>query len=56
MRYLNKILNDHKATFTIRNTKAYGDVLDVRMADGMGARWSADGKTFIGFLERFTTK
>lgn len=28
MRYLNKILND-PATFTVRNTKAYGYVLDV---------------------------
>jgi len=56
MYYLNKILNDTNATFIIRNTKAHGDVLDVRLLDGMGARWSADGKTFIGFLERFTIK
>ena len=41
-------------TYTVRNTKAFGDVLDVRLPDGTGARWSADGKTFIGFLEKYT--
>ncbi|WP_196595098.1 hypothetical protein, partial [Pectinatus frisingensis] len=56
MEYLNKILNDTNATYTVRDTNAYGKVLDVRLPDGMGARWSADGKTFIGFLERFSTK
>ncbi|MGL5150955.1 MAG: polymorphic toxin-type HINT domain-containing protein [Clostridium sp.] len=52
--YLNKILNNKEATRTIRNNKAYGDILDVRLPDGMGARWTADGKKFIGFLERYT--
>ncbi len=56
MSYLNKILNDSEATFTYRNTKAFGDVLDVRLPNGMGARWSADGEKFIGFLERYTTR
>lgn len=56
MNYLNKIVNNPNATFTVRNTNSYGNVLDVRLPDGMGARWSSDGKTFIGFLERFTTK
>lgn len=55
MSYLNKILSDPNATSVLRNTKAYGDVLDLRLPDGMGARWSADGETFIGFLEKFTT-
>ena len=54
MTYVNKIINDPNATFTVRNTNAYGNVLDVRLPDGMGARWTADGKTFIGFLGRFT--
>lgn len=52
--YLNDILSNTNSTYTVRNTKAYGDVLDVRLPDGTGARWSADGKTFIGFLERYT--
>ncbi|MBC7765434.1 MAG: hypothetical protein H7Y41_03030 [Hyphomonadaceae bacterium] len=56
MNYINKILNDPNATSTVRNTKAYGDVLDIRLPNGMGARWSADENTFVGFLEKFTTK
>jgi hypothetical protein len=52
--YLNDILGNPDSAFTVRNTKAYGDVLDVRLPDGTGARWSADGNTFIGFLERYT--
>ena len=53
-KYLNDILYNKNSTFTVRNTKAYGEVLDVRLPDGTGARWSADGKTFIGFLEKYT--
>jgi len=53
-KYLNDILNNPNSTFTVRNTKAFGEVLDVRLPDGTGARWTADGKTFIGFLERYT--
>jgi RHS repeat-associated protein len=53
-RYLDGILNSPSSSFTVRNTKAYGQVLDVRLPDGTGARWSADGKTFIGFLERYS--
>ncbi|MBU3131878.1 hypothetical protein KPL40_05385 [Clostridium gasigenes] len=52
--YLNEILNSDYATRTIRNNKAYGEVLDVRLPDGMGARWSDAGKKFIGFLEKYT--
>jgi hypothetical protein len=54
MEYLNKILSDPNVMSTIIDTNAYGKVLDVRLPDGMGARWSADGKTFIDFLERYT--
>ena len=56
MEHLNRILNDPNATFVVRDTKAFGKVLDVRLPDGTGARWSDDGKTFIGLLERFTPK
>jgi hypothetical protein len=56
MKYLNKILKDPSSVFTIRKTNAFGDVLDVRLPDGMCARWSADGKTVIGFLERYSIK
>jgi hypothetical protein len=54
--YLDKILNNQNSTYTVRNTIAYGDILDVRLPDGTGARWTADGKTFIGFLEKYTPK
>lgn len=32
----------------------YGDVFEIRVADGYGARWSKDGNKFIGFLEPYT--
>jgi len=51
MAHLDKILNNPNSTFTVRNTKAHGDVLDVRMPCGKGARWTPDGTRFIGFLE-----
>jgi hypothetical protein len=50
--YINKILSDPNTTFTIRHTMAYGDVLDARLPNGMRARWTVDGKKFIGLLER----
>ena len=56
MAYINKILSDPNARCTVRETTSYGKVMDVRLPDGMGARWSADGKNFIGFLERYTTR
>jgi hypothetical protein len=55
-KYVRDILSNPNTTFIVRKTKAYGDILDVRLPDGTGARWSADGKTFIGFLERYTNK
>jgi hypothetical protein len=51
MKYLYKILNSSDATFTLRDTNAYGRVLDVRLSNGMGARWLEKGEKFIGFLE-----
>ena len=54
--YINKIIKSPESTFIIRNTKSYGDVLDIRLPDGMGARWTSDGITFIGFLEKYTPK
>jgi len=54
LEYVNSILSNPNSTFINRNTKAFGDVLDVRLPNGTGARWSADGITFIGFLERYS--
>ena len=52
MTYINKILKSPEASFMIRYKEPFGEILDVRLPDGLGARWSADGKKFIGFLEK----
>ncbi|SHI24952.1 hypothetical protein SAMN02745823_03884 [Sporobacter termitidis DSM 10068] len=52
--YISDILSNPQSTYKVRHTDAFGDILDVRLPDGTGARWSADGKTFIGFLEKYT--
>ncbi|EXB23147.1 hypothetical protein L484_016164 [Morus notabilis] len=31
----------------------HGDVFEIRVADGYGARWSIDGSKFVGFLEPY---
>ncbi len=49
--YINKILSDPSAKAVIKDTNAYGKILEVRIPNGPGARWSADGKNFIGFIE-----
>ena len=54
MNYINQIIKSSESTFVVRNTKSYGEVLDIRLPDGMGARWTSDGKKFIGFLERYS--
>ncbi len=56
MKYINKIIKSLDVKFIVRNKEPFGEILDVRLPDGMGARWSADGKTFIGFLEKYTNK
>ncbi len=43
-KYITDILYNPQSTYTIRTTKSFGEVLDVRLPDGTGARWSADGK------------
>ncbi len=56
MNYIKKILNSSESTFNIRDTRVYGRILDIRLPNGMGARWTANGKIFIGFLENYTIK
>jgi len=51
MAHLERILNDPGTTFEISIHNVFGDVLKVRMPDGTGAMWSADGENFIMFLE-----
>jgi len=54
MAHLERILNDPSTTFTLAFNNTHGDVLKVRMLDGTGAMWSADGTRFIMFLEPYT--
>lgn len=49
-----EILTNPESTFTVRDHKVFGEIIDVRLPDGTGARWTADGETFIGFLERYS--
>ncbi len=48
---LNGILTNSNATNAIRHHARFGNVLEYRIPGGQGARFSGDGKTFIGFLE-----
>jgi RHS repeat-associated protein len=48
---LNEILTNPAVTKTVRYHARFGNVLEYRIPGGQGARFSGDGKTFIGFLE-----
>jgi len=48
---LNGILTNPSASSVIRHHARFGNVLEYRIAGGQGARFSGDGKTFIGILE-----
>jgi hypothetical protein len=52
-KYITDILNNPESSYNLRHTDIFGDILDVRLPDGTGARWSADGTRFIGFLEKY---
>lgn len=36
--------------------KVFGDIIEIRMADGTGMRFSVDGSKFIGFLEKYSKR
>jgi len=48
---LNGILTHPNVTTVTRNHARFGSVTEFKLPDGTGARFSSDGKTFIGFLE-----
>lgn len=48
---LKSILSNTNATSITRHHALYGDILEIKIPGGMGARFSADGSIFIGFLE-----
>ena len=48
---LKGILNNPNATTVTRHHARFGNIMDIRVPGGQGARFSADGKTFLHFLE-----
>lgn len=49
--HLDQIINSPDTQWTIRHHARFGEILEGRLPDGRGVRWSADGRTFHGFLE-----
>ncbi len=52
-RIIDRILN--QGTVTTATHRRFGEVIKIRLANGAGAWWKANGD-FIGFLERFTPR
>ena len=50
-RILNSILNNPAATSSTRHHARFGNILEIKTPGGRGARFSADGKTFLGLIE-----
>ena len=48
---LKDILGHPSVQVAVKKTRSVGEVLDYQVPGGIGARFSSDGKTFIGFLE-----
>lgn len=48
---LKGILTNPNVTTVTRHHARFGNVTEFKLPDGQGARFSADGKTFIGFIE-----
>jgi hypothetical protein len=50
--HLDEIVNSSDTVWVTRHHAMYGGILEGRLPDGRGARWSADGSHFYGFLDR----
>jgi len=48
---LDEIVNSPDTQWTARHHAMHGDIIEGRLPDGRGARWSADGNNFFGFIE-----
>lgn len=48
---LKEIISNPSAKYTTRHHARFGKVLEVRLPSGKGARFSANAKKFIGFIE-----
>ena len=47
---LKGILTNPNVVKTVRHHARFGEVLEYRIPGGQGARFTSDGKTFIGFF------
>lgn len=48
---LKSIIKHPNATTVTRHHARFGKVMEIKIPNGQGARFSADGKTFYGFIE-----
>lgn len=48
---LKNIINNPNATTVTRHHARFGNIMEIKIPNGQGARFSADGKTFHGFIE-----
>ncbi|VVB03248.1 unnamed protein product [Arabis nemorensis] len=53
MDMINRFIS-HCCWMNIHIVPPHGDVFEIRVAQGYGARWSQDGTKFIGFLEPYS--
>ncbi|XP_024010793.1 uncharacterized protein LOC18015473 isoform X2 [Eutrema salsugineum] len=53
MEIINRFVG-HCCWMNIHIVPPHGEVFEIRVAQGYGARWSQDGTKFIGFLEPYT--
>jgi RHS repeat-associated protein len=48
---LKTIINNPSVTTVTRHHARFGNIMEIKVPNGQGARFSADGKTFYGFIE-----
>jgi hypothetical protein len=48
---LDQIITHPDVNSAIRHHARFGDILEYKIPGGQGARFSSNGKTFIGFIE-----
>ena len=55
-KFLEELLTNPNSSYAVKNHAVHGQVLNVRLPNGLGAQWTADGQKFIGLLEAYTPK
>ena len=48
---LQNIISHPNASTVTRHHGRFGNIMEIKIPNGQGARFSADGKTFFGFIE-----